>query len=170
MVSNGSGPWPEDEVTRPERLSAAGLDFLKSHEGFRSHMYDDVKGYCTVGYGHLVHKGRTGTNPQAEAPFAAGLSIDAATALLAKDVSWACDAVIKLVTRQPLKQHEFDALVDFTFNVGTHAFATSTLLKRVNALVPAGAITEAFLMWDKPIQLLGRRKAEAWLFNTGAYK
>ena len=66
-----------------------------------------------------------------------------------------------------LNQNQFDALVSLVFNIGTGAFARSTLLKRLNVGDYNGA-AEAFLMWrnagGKPI-LLNRRKREKALFE-----
>ena len=74
------------------------------------------------------------------------------------------------VTYAKLTQHEFDAMVDFTFNVGCHAFATSTLLKKVNHGDVAGAANE-FGRWTKAggkvvPGLVKRRKDERKLFLT----
>lgn len=65
-------------------------------------------------------------------------------------------------------QHEFDAMVDFTFNVGCHAFATSTLLRKFNANDIPGTANE-FMKWvyvgKKRIPgLVKRRKDERALF------
>lgn len=58
----------------------------------------------------------------------------------------AVPCVNKYVNNQHVTQHEFDAMVDFTFNVGCHAFAKSTLLKKVNAGDIPGAANE-FMKW-----------------------
>lgn len=40
-------------------LSTQGLDFIKAWEKFSSKLYDtDGANACTIGYGHLVHKGK----------------------------------------------------------------------------------------------------------------
>ncbi len=37
-------------------LSAEGIELIKKSEGFRDHVYLDVEGYPTIGYGHrLIH-------------------------------------------------------------------------------------------------------------------
>ena len=46
----------------------------------------------------------------------------------------------------PLAQHEYDALVSFSYNVGSHAFCQSTLVKKLNAEDYAGACSE-LLRW-----------------------
>jgi lysozyme len=63
-----------------------------------------------------------------------------------------------------LTQHEFDALVDFVVNLGCGAFATSTLLKLLNAGDYHGAAAQ-FERWQyvagkQCAGLLRRRKAE----------
>jgi lysozyme len=98
------------------------------------------------------------------------ITIDAAQALLAKDVSSAADCVNNLV-EVTLTQEEFDALVDFVFNLGAGAFRGSTMLRDLNA----GDFTSAaaqFDMWDHAggavvAGLLRRRQAEAELFEGG---
>lgn len=151
-----------------ENLSPAGLAFLKRHEGFRSHLYNDSAGHATIGYGHLVHHGRVGTDTPAEFMFAGGLAEAPASLLLARDLRRFEAAVRTFVTR-PLQQHEFDALVSFVYNVGVGAFSTSTLLRQVNGNAAPGTIAAAFMMWTKQPELAGRRKDEVTLFNTANY-
>jgi lysozyme len=72
----------------------------------------------------------------------------------------------------PLTQNQFDALVDFTFNVGQGNLASSTLLRELNAGNTAGAAAQ-FLVWvyAKGVELPGlvtRRQAEAALFQTAS--
>ena len=42
----------------------------------------------------------------------------------------------------PLAQHEYDALVSFSYNVGSRAFCQSTLVRKLNAGDYAGACSE----------------------------
>lgn len=107
----------------------------------------------TIGYGHTgpeVHCGLVWTQAQAETQ----LMTDTATAVA---------AVNRLVTT-PLTQAEFDALVDFVFNLGVAAFAGSTMLKLLNAGNHTAAANE-FAKWDMAggqhvAGLLRRRLAE----------
>jgi len=76
----------------------------------------------------------------------------------------------------PLVQAEFDALVSFAYNVGTDGFEGSTVARKINEnKYRAGdkipdretaikAIEDAFLMWNKPPEIIGRRKREAESF------
>lgn len=104
------------------KMSATGLQLIKDSEGFVGHVYLDAVGKPTVGYGHLIKAGED---------FSDGLTEEQATELLQNDVEWAENAVTAAVTVQ-LNQNQFDALVDFTFNLGAGALQGSSLLKLVN--------------------------------------
>ena len=139
--------------------SKSGLALTEQFEGLRLTAYQDSVGVWTIGYGHTgpdVHPGLTITQMDAEA-------------LLLNDVGTAARAVNQLVT-VPLNQNEFDALVDFIFNLGKTNFADSTLLQDLNAGNFAGAVGE-FQKWDHAggqvlAGLLKRRVAEASFFQT----
>jgi lysozyme len=90
-----------------------------------------------------------------------------AEALLALDILRFQNGVLKLVT-YPINGNQFDALVDFSFNLGLGNLGSSTLLKKLNAGDVKGA-SEEFLRWDKAggkvlAGLTRRRKAERDLF------
>jgi len=141
--------------------SDQGLALTEQFEGLQLTAYQDPVGVWTIGYGH------TGADVQP------GLTItqEQASDLLLQDVSGAVAAVNRLVTI-PLTQNQFDALVDFTFNVGQGNLASSTLLRELNAGNTAGAAAQ-FLVWvyAKGVELPGlvtRRQAEAALFQTAS--
>lgn len=137
--------------------SEQGLALTQQCEGLRLAAYQDSVGVWTIGYGHTgsdVHPGLTITSDQA-------------SDLLRKDVADAVAAVNKLVTAQ-LQQHQFDALVDFVFNLGAQRLAGSTLLHKLNAGDFAGA-ADQFLVWVHAGTqvlpgLVARRKAERAMF------
>ena len=104
------------------QLSDAGLDLVKRSEGFRSHTYLDVNGFPTIGYGHRILPSESFPGPIAETQ---------ANDLLASDLRVAEQDVVRLV-KVPLTQGQFDALVDFCFNLGGGRLACSTLLKVLN--------------------------------------
>ncbi len=139
--------------------SKSGLQLTESFEGCRLTAYQDVKGVWTIGVGHTgpgVYEGLIITQDQADA-------------WLLQDVQNAVNHVNSLVTVQ-LTQPEFDALVDFCFNVGCGAFAGSTMLKLLNAGDYAGA-ADQFERWDKSggrviAGLLRRRQTEVQEFNS----
>ena len=140
--------------------SDAGFALTKQFEGLRLTAYPDQGGVWTIGYGH------TGPGVQA------GLVITEAQAdiFLQGDVARAVTAV-NLLVKSAITQGQFDALVDFAFNLGNSTLAHSTLLKQVNAGDFADA-AKSFLVWDhigktENPGLLRRRTAEAQLFSEG---
>jgi lysozyme len=147
------------------KLSAAGLELLKRSEGFRNRVYLDVAGIPTIGYGHrLLHS----------ESFPDGIDEPQAANLLSADVRDAEQAVERMV-KVPLSQGQFDALVDFVFNLGSGRLANSTLLKCINAGRYDDA-AEQLLLWDHAAgkelpALKSRREAEVGLWNcTGAHQ
>jgi len=57
-------------------------------------------------------------------------------------------AVNKRLTK-PVTQNQFNSLVSFAYNVGTGAFISSTLLKKVNINPNDPSIKTEFLKWNK---------------------
>jgi lysozyme len=138
--------------------SEDGLHLTEQFEGCKLDAYQDSVGVATIGYGHTrnVTMGMTCTQEQAEQ-------------WLQEDVQSAADAVNRLVTVE-LTQQEFDALVDFTFNLGAGNLQSSTLLRLLNSGDYTGAAAE-FQKWDKAggqvlAGLLRRRQAEADMFDA----
>ncbi len=161
----GSGP-----ASGHHSLSDKGAAFIARFEGLRTKLYNDPSGHCSIGYGHLVHRGPiNGTEP---AEFRDGISQQRATQLLKSDAGVAASAVNEHV-KVKLTQQQFDALVSFTFNVGAGAFRESTLLRRLNA-ARFDAVPGQLQLWNKGggkvlPGLVTRREAEATLFTTGHY-
>ena len=143
--------------------SERGLGFITKHEGVRHQPYNDSAGHCTVGVGHLLHFGAC-TSADEQMRWGDRKIRNA----LRRDVIVAQDAVHDAV-KVPLAQHQFDALVSFAFNVGTGAFRSSTLLRRLNN-GEYGAVPAELVRWviGGP-GLINRRKDEGELFALGRY-
>lgn len=163
----------ERKVTMSEmKISASGLAHLKTVEAFVPTLYNDGPkrntGHCTIGYGHLVHyEPCDSVKYPSESQFINGITIKKATVILLNDVAIAEKSVNRLVT-VPMTQNQYDALVSFVFNVGSKGFASSTLLKVINARQIERA-PSAFRMWNKTggrvsPGLINRRQAEIDLF------
>ena len=158
-------------MTKP--VCAAAVALVKHFEGLYPKAYLCPAGVPTVGYGHTgpdVRLGMTITEAQAEQ-------------LLAADLAEAAAVVDKYV-RAPLPENPRGALWSFVFNLGGGAFASSTLLQRLNLGDTAGAALE-FGKWVKATVkdpetgekvkrtlpgLVTRRAAEAALFTSGAWE
>ena len=107
-----------------------GIELTKVSEGFRSRLYNDAAGYCTIAYGHLLKKARCdGTEPE---EFKRGVTEPRGTEILRKDMNRAEIAVMRLATSE-LTEGQYGALCDFVFNVGSGNLTRSALLKVVNA-------------------------------------
>ena len=52
------------------------------------------------------------------------------------------EGALKQCVTVPLAQHEYDALVSFSYNVGSRAFCQSTLVRKLNTGDYAGACSE----------------------------
>jgi len=161
-----------------QNTNQAGVDLIKSFEGYYANFYIDPVGIKTIGYGHACHvfdcsnlqaKSTSGNFYKVSAP----LSRQAAEDLLRGDLEKGAyeDCVRNKVTRT-ITDNQFSALVSFTFNLGCGALSSSTLLKRVNsgaAVEGTSGIRAAFLMWNKAggkvlAGLTRRRNGEADLY------
>lgn len=139
------------------QYSATGLALTENAEGCRLSAYQDSGGVWTNGYGntHGVVPGSTITQEQAAADLRA-------------NIQNSVNDVNQLVSVQ-LTQGEFDALVDFDFNLGRGNLSGSTLLALLNAGDWAGA-ADQFERWDQSdgkvlAGLLRRRQAEVAEFD-----
>lgn len=136
--------------------SQAGIDLIKSFEGCRLTAYQDQVGVWTIGYGDTNH-----VTP--------GMCItqEEADQRLIQRLGQFEQGVCGLV-KVDLSQHQFDALVSFSYNLGLGAVKQSLLLRCINKHnFPAAA--EQFLLWDHAggivvPGLLRRRQAERALF------
>lgn len=118
-------------------MSMEGADFIKSFERLRLVAYTDLGGVWTIGWGH------TGRD------VFKGLKIDSwqAGQLFIKDTK-VVEYVLNTFVKVALNQNEYDALASLVFNIGGPKFATSTLLKKLNAGDKAGAAKQ-ILRWVK---------------------
>lgn len=149
-------------------LSDAGLNFILGEEGFVPYAYNDPAGHATFGVGHLIHLGNvtaadrakwgTRSNPKSRA-----FVLDVFKADLKKYVD-AVNAAVKVDKSQKME----DAMVSLAFNIGTGGFASSSVVRRLNAGDRDGA-ANAFLLWDNPSMLRKRRERERALFLGGSY-
>jgi len=142
------------------QIGSAGLSLIKESEGYREHVYKDAAGLPTIGYGHKLAEGES---------FPCGISESDAEKLLVRDVAWAERSVSKYVW-VPLNQNQFDALVDFTYNLGAGTLFRSTLLMLLNGgkyeAVPAELLRYNHFGQTVSPGLTRRREAEVALWNA----
>lgn len=113
------------------KLSLAGAEALSESEGIRKEVYKDSASYPTIGVGHLITEADNKTGLIHGYNWKNGITRAVALEIFLIDVERFEGYVNQHVT-QPLKQHQFDVLVSFCYNVGPHNFERSTLLKKVN--------------------------------------
>jgi lysozyme len=143
-------------------ITQAGIDLIKQFEGFSPTVYICPADYPTIGYGHVV-------KPHERERFARGITAEQAESLLRQDVQTAERAVLRLIT-VPLTDGQFDALVSFTFNLGTGALQRSTLRRKVNrgdhAAVPAEFRKWVWAGGRRLEGLVRRRETEALWYGS----
>ena len=138
------------------QINQAGIELLKRAEGLRLTAYKDPVGIWTIGYGSTRN-----VKPGMR------ISAEEAEQLLKMDL-WRFEKAVQVLTKVPLTDNQFSALVSFAYNIGENALAKSTLLRKLNAGDYQGAAKE-FRRWVKAggITLPGlvrRREAEMQLF------
>lgn len=139
--------------------SANGIELITEFEGLKLEAYKDSAGTWTIGYGHTsgVYEGQTITK-------------DKAIEFLKQDIKSAENAVNNLV-KVEINQNQFDALVSFTYNLGSGSLSRSTLLEKLNSGDIEGAADEfdrwVFAGGIKLAGLVRRRSTEKALFMKG---
>lgn len=149
-------------------MTEKGKTILRQFEGCRLVAYKCPAGYFTIGYGNRYYADGT--------PVCEGDKIDQETANRLLDITIEkIEKQVRLLLGDTLTatlpKEAIDPLISFAFNVGTGAFAKSTLLKKIkeNKLNFDGIEAE-FMKWNKAggqvlDGLTKRRKAEFQLYK-----
>lgn len=141
------------------RMSSNGLKQLADREGVRTRAYRDTRGIWTIGVGHTSAAGPPNVYDGLV------LSQDQVMDLFAKDVSQYETAVARAI-KVDLSQNQFDALVSICYNIGVGAFASSSMVRDINAGASANVIDNDIMKWNKPEEILGRRQSERDEFDS----
>ena len=155
--------WPGDTAVFP-----VSMPVIKKFEGFRAAPYKDSAGIPTIGYGTILYPtGKSVT--MTDKP----VTDDAATGFLSFQMSLKSKAIAPML-QTVASLHQAAAMLSLTYNIGTAAFQSSTVLRKFNLGDIQGA-ADAFLMWDKATVdgqrvvvegLHNRRVAERTIFLT----
>lgn len=137
-----------------------GYNLIKESESLRLKTYSDSGGILTIGYGHTF-----GVKPNQV------IIESIADDFLKNDVRGCEISLNKLGLN--LNQNQYDACIDFIFNLGIGNFMNSTLYKKIKANPSDQAIEKEFKKWvyckraGKNVVLPGlvtRRNKEAELY------
>lgn len=133
------------------RVSDICFEKIQEFEGLRLTAYKCPAGVWTIGFGHTkgVKMGQTITKAQAET-------------LLRGDLL-PCEEYVRGLNLE-LTQGQFDALVDFCFNLGTAALQRSTLLQKIRTKADEQTIRGEFAKWVNAggVRLQGLVKRRTW--------
>lgn len=155
------------------KLDSKGYDLIKKFEGLSLKPYLCPAGVPTIGYGNTFYpngKKVTMKDPIITKEKAYEILVFVAD-LFAKDVA--------TLIKTTVTQNQFNALVDFAYNLGTdidadeiaEGLGDSTLLKKVNKNPNDPTIKDEFMKWNKANGkilkgLTNRRNEEAQLYYT----
>ena len=137
-------------------------NLIKKYEGFSEKPYKCSAGVPTIGYGSTFYLNGNKVTMK-DSP----ISEEVALSILFSVVEDFSKKVEKLL-KVSVNQNQFDALVDFAYNLGIGNLQKSTLLKLVNNKDFVGA-SKQFKLWNKANGkvlngLTKRRKEEEELF------
>uniref|UniRef100_A0A7M5XGT8 Lysozyme n=1 Tax=Clytia hemisphaerica TaxID=252671 RepID=A0A7M5XGT8_9CNID len=121
-------------------ISEKGLELIKEFEGKRLKVYKCPAGKWTIGYGHTgkdVYEGKVITEAEAER-------------LLRQDLKTFEYAVERNVEVN-LTQHQRDALISWTYNLGSGSLKNSDMLKELNQ-GNYGRVPDEMRRWNKLTQ------------------
>lgn len=167
------------------KMSDEGINWLKSKEdkildkNGNHVVYDDqtkrpvpdgapLPAGATIGYGHLIKSGED---------FRGGITEKQAINLLRADIATAERAVRDNIT-VPITQHQYDALVSLAYNIGSGAFANSTVVQYINnpdfTSSQYPSLESAWRAWNRAQGavsngLINRRNYEWNMYNNGTY-
>jgi lysozyme len=148
------------------KVSKDGQKLIKWFEKLRLTSYPDF-GVWSIGWGS-----------RASANYPYSISSLKAEELFQQDIKRVQKCLNQIIVRQDVKQHEFDAIASWVYNVGEGAAISSTLIRKYNLAEPEREVASEFLRWvhvtdprtGKKIRkegLMSRREAERKLFLTG---
>ena len=104
------------------KVSDKLIKLIRHHEGVRNKPYQCPAKLWTVGVGHLIGDGKS-----LPASWNKTFTNEEIDGILKSDLNRFELGVSKMLPNVQLKQHEFDALVSFCFNLGLGCFQRSTI-------------------------------------------
>lgn len=146
------------------RMSDKGLVELVGHEGVCLSKYKDSVGVWTIGIGAT----KTELPDLASWPADKKITMQEAFDLLKKGIVKYEDALNKNIKRS-ISQEEFDALCSWCYNVGVGWVSKSSVIRKINAGIHGQELYDALMLFQKPKEIIPRRRKEAVLLRDGKY-
>ena len=145
------------------KTGKAGIEMIKTFEGFRGTPYKCSAGVPTIGYGATFYPGGKKVT-MTDAAITEEQAVELLANMLVSFEKYVDSYCVDTIT-----QNQFDALVSFAYNLGPANLKSSTLLKKVNANPNDESIKLEFLKWVKAggktlKGLVRRREAESELY------
>ncbi len=152
----------KDWLNPVAKTQQSTIDLVAGFEGFSAKPYRDIAGNWTIGYGFTTYDGVPVTSKTKLIS-----QLDAKVQLM-KQIQVYANAVVSDVVKTKLTQNQFDACVSLCYNIGTKAFASSSVVRLINQGKMKEA-ADAFLLWNRAggrvIQgLKNRRQKERTVF------
>ena len=104
------------------KVSDKLIKLLRHHEGVKNKPYKCPAGLWTVGVGHLIGDGKT-----LPTEWNKTFTQEEIDGILKRDLNRFELGVSKMLPNVRLRQHEFDSIVSFCFNLGLGCFQRSTI-------------------------------------------
>ena len=141
------------------KISEYAEAVMKEHEGLRLKAYRCPSGVLTIGYGHTKNVKPSDV-----------INTELADRLFVEDVECVERQLDTEKYSRLLSQGQYDALVDFIFNLGWTKFRSSTLRKKLLRNVEDATIPDEFRRWvygtdpksGEKIKLPGLVKRREW--------
>jgi lysozyme len=116
-----------------------GIAIIKEFEGFYPKPYLCPAGVPTIGYGTIRYP-----NGKAVKLSDANITKAQAEEYLNDHIKRDCEPAVNRLVKSKINQNQFDALISFTYNLGSDNLQISALLRKVNANPNDSAIRDEF--------------------------
>lgn len=145
------------------KLDENGYKLICEFEGLRLKPYLCSAKIPTIGYGNTYYPNGVRVT-LLDKPISKDYAFE-----IFKDIADKFAKRVASMVKKSLTQNQFNSLVSFAYNIGTGAFSTSTLLKKVNANPNDLTIRAEFMRWNRANKVVVRgltirRKKESDLY------
>lgn len=145
-------------------MSDAGLVELVGHEGVCLSKYKDSVGVWTIGIGAT----KTEIPDLDNWPLSKTITMQQAFDLLKAGIV-KYENALNAGLKQPVTQTQFDALCSWCYNVGVGWVPKASVIRLLNNKQSGQVLYNALMQYQKPKEILGRRRKEAILLRDGKY-